>query len=215
VTDDPKDYLVKITIKNQRMLDRMRIAGFKTAAQLSRTCGVRSTVIGEYLSMKRVPRNRWRLDGEFNPSIVRIANALRCLPEDLFPPQHIDKPLRKNTASVTASLNDLRYISSGLRTLALPIDDQVAKRDLPRLVDKALELLSDRQRDVIERRYGLRTGDPETLADIANDYRVGLQRIRQIEEAALNKLKRVKRIEHNHGSSGLLHEAHDALNDGE
>ncbi len=54
--------------------------------------------------------------------------------------------------------------------------------------------LTDRQRLVVERRYGLGGHDSTTLEDIASDLGLTRERIRQIQMEALSKLR--KRIAH-------------------
>ena len=49
--------------------------------------------------------------------------------------------------------------------------------------------LRPREAEVIIRRFGLASGTPETLAQISNDFRRTKERIRQIEEHALRKLR--------------------------
>lgn len=53
----------------------------------------------------------------------------------------------------------------------------------------ALEFLSHREREVIIRRFGLRTGYRETLEEIGVDYQITRERVRQIEAIALRKLR--------------------------
>jgi len=49
--------------------------------------------------------------------------------------------------------------------------------------------LSPRAREVVERRFGLRSGEPETLESIGQDFGITRERVRQIEEGALKKLR--------------------------
>lgn len=48
--------------------------------------------------------------------------------------------------------------------------------------------LSDRQRDILVRRYGINRPETATLAEIGNQYKVTRERIRQLESLALNEL---------------------------
>ena len=50
--------------------------------------------------------------------------------------------------------------------------------------------LDDRSRHVIDRYYGLGGGDPETLAEIGKSFGLTRERIRQIQRAALARLRR-------------------------
>ncbi len=58
-------------------------------------------------------------------------------------------------------------------------------------LDRALRLLTDRERSVIELRYGLTGKDPLTLEQIGADMGITRERVRQIESNSLRKLKRL------------------------
>ena len=58
-------------------------------------------------------------------------------------------------------------------------------------VKKALEALPDRERQVIELRYGLSGAEPLTLEEVGRTFGVTRERIRQIENNTLKKLKRL------------------------
>lgn len=67
--------------------------------------------------------------------------------------------------------------------------DEVLKRDVARLVDSELE---DREKDVILKRFGLYDGTQWTLEQLGEEYRISRERIRQIQESALRKLRSSK-----------------------
>lgn len=56
-----------------------------------------------------------------------------------------------------------------------------------------VDMLPERQRQVIERRYGLRGGEPETLEAIAADLQLTRERVRQIQSEALTRLQGIIR----------------------
>ncbi len=58
------------------------------------------------------------------------------------------------------------------------------------LVHDWLEKLPEKQRLVITRRFGLDNGDPATLEELATEMHVTRERVRQIQQEALAKLKR-------------------------
>ncbi len=58
-------------------------------------------------------------------------------------------------------------------------------------VKRALEALPDRERQVIELRYGLSGAEPLTLEEVGRTFGVTRERIRQIENNTLKKLKRL------------------------
>ncbi len=68
-------------------------------------------------------------------------------------------------------------------------DYQMLKKELM----NALETLTDRERKVIELRFGLIDGQARTLEEVGREFKVTRERIRQIEAKALRKLKHPSR----------------------
>ena len=60
-------------------------------------------------------------------------------------------------------------------------------------LDKILSGLSDREKKVLELRFGLNDGMPRTLEEVGKEFDVTRERIRQIEAKALRKLKHPSR----------------------
>jgi len=57
-------------------------------------------------------------------------------------------------------------------------------------VNNLLDVMSEREREILDMRFGLADSKPHTLADVAKKLGVSRERIRQIEETALKKLRR-------------------------
>ena len=72
---------------------------------------------------------------------------------------------------------------------SIPVDDQILKKDMEDFLMKALDQLSDREKQIIIYRYGLDNEKPKTLEEIGTIYNLSRERIRQIENQALGKLK--------------------------
>lgn len=66
----------------------------------------------------------------------------------------------------------------------------VGSRELEALVAEWLQRLTDKQRLVIERRYGLRGFEPATLEELADELGLTRERVRQIQQEALQRLRR-------------------------
>ena len=56
-------------------------------------------------------------------------------------------------------------------------------------IQQALSILSEREHQVLEMRYGLINGEVSTLEEVGHDYNVTRERIRQIESKALRELR--------------------------
>ena len=69
------------------------------------------------------------------------------------------------------------------------VEDQVASALRKDEIDRLLSHLSPRESRIVELRYGLHDGIPLTLQDIGNRFGLTRERIRQIEQEALLKLR--------------------------
>ncbi len=74
--------------------------------------------------------------------------------------------------------------------------DAAAREMLREQVQNALGALSERERQVLELRFGLIDGKDHTLEEVSNYFNVTRERIRQIEAKALRKLRHPTRSRH-------------------
>ncbi len=72
---------------------------------------------------------------------------------------------------------------------AVSPEDEVATQMLKKHVREALEVLNDREREIIELRFGLRDNTPRTLEYVGEQFNITRERVRQIEGKALKKLR--------------------------
>jgi RNA polymerase nonessential primary-like sigma factor len=94
----------------------------------------------------------------------------------------LDAPLRGDSEF---TLLDITHDS-----LTLAPDDRAGLHELERLAHMWLEQLSPKQRRVIERRYGLDGSEETTLEKVAIELGLTRERVRQIQQEALMRLKR-------------------------
>ena len=74
-----------------------------------------------------------------------------------------------------------------------PVDELLIAQSFEEQLQTLLSQLDDKEREIIERRFGLGDREPQTLAEIGTDMHLSRERIRQIEERALLKLRRSQR----------------------
>ena len=74
-------------------------------------------------------------------------------------------------------------------------DDRIDNELRAKAIAKVLETLTQREKEVIIARFGLNSTRAKTLEEIAADYKLTKERIRQIEQAALHKLRNPRRLD--------------------
>jgi RNA polymerase primary sigma factor len=65
----------------------------------------------------------------------------------------------------------------------------VQKRQLTQAISSELSHLPERDRRILDKRFGISTGEPQTLDDVAKQEGVTRERIRQIEQKTLARLR--------------------------
>ncbi|MFC1678529.1 sigma factor-like helix-turn-helix DNA-binding protein [Patescibacteria group bacterium] len=73
--------------------------------------------------------------------------------------------------------------------------EEVAKLDAVEIINNLFNELTDREQDVLMRRYGLHGKGKETLESIGSAHQLTRERIRQIETTSIKKLQQLKNLE--------------------
>lgn len=68
--------------------------------------------------------------------------------------------------------------------------NEVASLNLAEIISHLLSNLNPREQDVLRRRYGLAGSEKETLESIGRAHKLTRERIRQIENVSVNKIKK-------------------------
>lgn len=74
-------------------------------------------------------------------------------------------------------------------------DDRIDNELRAKAINKVLETLDEREKNIIIARYGLNGAKAKTLEELGAEYKLTKERIRQIEQAALHKLRNPRRLE--------------------
>ena len=88
---------------------------------------------------------------------------------------------------------DDEHRGSRSRTLTddtrLAPSEELEQRRVARGIDEAIADLPEMERDILRRRFGLDGGDPMTLREIGEHYQLSRERIRQIQERAISRIR--------------------------
>lgn len=188
------EYNVTLRVRNNWLLKKMSDAGYQTQSELARATGLSYMAVNAFLNFKVPPYTQ---KGEIRKAALAICGALNATPEELWPPNHRDAPMRKNSRTMELSASELGLLLEDHAPLSAEQLLLTKESDEEGTIGKALSTLTPREERLIRLRYGLGDTPEHTLDEIAKLYGVGRERIRQIENTALRKLKhptRAKRL---------------------
>ena len=178
----------EIKFKNATLMNALEKSQYKSIAELSRISGISYHCLIELASLKRIPR-----DVKVQ---LKLAELLNCDLYDLF--EQYEEIVHKNKGCVrklTADIPVDKMLSlSSSKILQLESDNDIEyesnQNGLKIELNEALKYLKDREKTVIELYFGLNRNKKITLNDIAKEYNVSPQRVRQIKEEAIRSLRR-------------------------
>ncbi len=172
----------------------IRQAISRTIAEHSRTIHIPVHVVELIYKIKRVARRIYQEQGiEALPEQVaaevgltkdRVIELLNISEQ----PISLDAPVAEDEQYHLAdTIEDT--------SMAAPVDE-VAQQMQRAHIERAMTVLNQRERTIIEMRYGLKDGHYHTLDDVSVQFKLTRERIRQIEVKALRKLRYPERYEH-------------------
>jgi RNA polymerase sigma factor (sigma-70 family) len=180
-----KDYNVTIKVRNNYFLTAMRRAGYENVPAVEAVTGICNTSLYRLVSLREKPTTK---TGDWRPVVVKLADALNVVPGDLFPPQHLEHILERNTAEVELDLQEVTLLIGSRPQLPdhrLEIDEAYGA------IEKLMGALTPREKAVV-RAYSNLDGFAKgpTLEEVGEAYGVHKERVRQIYYNALRKMKR-------------------------
>jgi RNA polymerase primary sigma factor len=88
---------------------------------------------------------------------------------------------------------DSRLLDYLADTVNLPPDEQTFEKALTEAIEESLSLLKEREAKILRLYFGLDGGEPMTLEEIGSLLGITRERVRQIKEKALSRLRHVTR----------------------
>lgn len=145
-------------------------------------------------SLNKVRKASSRLEQEFErpPSADEIA-------EQLDVPEHkVQSVLKINTRyiSVDAPLKDdedVMFLDSYIPDDAMDTDEPLMQESLGREIQRSLATLTEKEREVLNMYYGIGLSHGLTLEEIGAKFDLTRERVRQIKEKAIRRLKHTAR----------------------
>ena len=199
-----RDYAITVKITNGRIKTAMQNAGIKNAAELARMAGVSQSEVGKIINLKRAPLTS---AGEWSNSVLKIADALGVLPDELFNSSQRIMAVQKNQVTKFVSQDEIhRFVTSEMNADRLEfLQDNAAIEELQEeavteICEEAMkESLTAREIQVLK----LHTVKGLTHSEISEQFGVSRTRVQQIERQALSKLRANKMIKKLRTSNGF------------
>ena len=112
-------------------------------------------------------------------ALIEVKNAIKKEPISL-------DTLVTDDLCIQDYIEDTTYASPELKT-----QTKLQEKDVTKLIG----ILDKREQEIIKRRFGIDDEEPKTLEQIGNVMGFSKERIRQIENSALQKLRKVDNVE--------------------
>ncbi len=145
-------------------------------------------------SLNKIKKATSRLEQEFErpPSVEEIAQKLD------IPEHKLDKALRITTRYVSvdapiAEDEDTKFLDVFVSDDTPRTDNNLMRESLNKEIQRSLSTLTDKERDVINLYYGIGMNHGLTLDEIGAKFNLTRERVRQIKEKAIRRLKHTSR----------------------
>lgn len=146
-------------------------------------------VVGQVLRLRRVRHELYQKLGR-QPTTPELAQVLGMREAEIFRLEEysqdavsLDQPVKGGEGEMT-ELGDL------LTDLEAPRPEYIVSQELLRAqVREVLKELPGREQAIVRRRFGLEDGVPQTLEQIGKEFGVSRERIRQIQNTALRRIR--------------------------
>jgi RNA polymerase primary sigma factor len=145
-------------------------------------------------SLSKIKKESNRLEQRFErpPSAEEIADSLE------IPQQKIDAALKITTRYISmdaplAADEDTKYIDVFVSEDAEETDDSLIKESLLKEIQRSLSTLTEKERQVLYLYFGIGMNHGLTLEEIGLKFDLTRERVRQIKERAIRRLKQSSR----------------------
>lgn len=171
----------------------MESAGYTSVLQM---CRVKNLPIGNTFDLVNMKLSPLSKKGEWRKCVLSLADALYCLPNDLFSERQKVVVLKTSTGTKDVTEAELVRLSEQYvwddRLEDMQDNaaiNQIAHEEAENLMAQVLETaLTPREKKVIKLRFATNNGTP-SLHEVAKKLDLSVERIRQVELKALRKLR--------------------------
>jgi RNA polymerase sigma factor (sigma-70 family) len=187
--NEGKDYILQIKVRNGPLLRAYRMRGFRSLKQLSVAAGISYQSLLKYFSLQKAPITK---SGGWARNALALAKTLRLPPDSLFPEHHLDKALAKSSGEIEVSRDELMLMMAD-HSQQNPEEKLISDQSTAKLME-SFSCLTPREERVLRMRFGLGDDDAQTHDAVALKLQLTRERIRQIENKAIRKIRHPDRL---------------------
>jgi len=185
-----RDYLLKLKILNNRIVELMRGKKIESVAELSRQTKICQSVLHKLINIKGSPLYKKRREC-WNSSVLKLGDFFGVLPEEMFNEQQLNEPFLTNEGERAIDIRATTNILNHQEQQYLP-DLIMEKEEEVKALHDMLDTITPKEKKIIEMRFGLNDG-AHTLKEVGQKFGVSSERARQQELKALRKLRTLYR----------------------
>jgi RNA polymerase primary sigma factor len=145
-------------------------------------------------SINKINKTLSELEQKFErePSEVEVAQAMECAPDDIK--DSIRSSSRHVSMDAPLAQGEESNMYDVLANQDMPSPDkELLNESLRREIERALSTLTYREANIIRLYFGLNGKHPHTLEEIGEEFNLTRERVRQIKEKAIKRLKHTSR----------------------
>lgn len=161
----------------------------RAIATQSRTIRIPVHITEKLNKIKKAQRQLSQANGQ-TPSLDQIAQELEITTDQIR--EVLAKVPRSVSLDIKVGKEKDTELGDLLETDSASPEELLIREGLQQELDYLLAYLTDREQEVIELRFGLKTGKPCSLAEIGRILDLSRERVRQIETKAMQKLRQPK-----------------------
>ncbi len=161
----------------------------RTIANQGRTIRLPVHIVEQLNKLKRVYRDL-RRSLQRNPTELELAKEMEVTSEQLRYLQQVRRQsLSLNHRIGTEESSELLDVieDSATQSPESQMNEMMMRQDILEVLDS---ILTEREKEIVAMRYGLITGEPYTLEEVSSLFNLSRERVRQIQNKAMRKLRR-------------------------
>lgn len=189
------EYRIDIKVRNNLILEKIEQAGYKTISEFCKKTGINYQYLCRLIALKM-----GAVDARDNHRaiVLELCSHLKCDIDELFTERQKTANATSNSRTLKVNEYEMMLILQRETDSTELLEDDVSKLQLNEAIEEVLSTLTEREAKVIKMRNGIGNNGECTYDEISKHMGVTRERIRQIEQKALIKLRyesRAKKIE--------------------